>query len=79
MLWLWLIVTVILFAVSMFALGYIDDVDKVGLFWCAFLGSLFWPIVLTAVLIFGPFVGFYWLGDRKRKQRLEKKESADNK
>lgn len=77
--WLWLIIAVILFAISMFALGYLDDNDKGALFWGAFFGSLLWPIIFTAVLIFGPFVGFYWLGERKRKQRLEKENSTKNK
>lgn len=77
--WLWLIIAVILFAISMFALGYLDVNDKGALFWCALCGSLLWPIIFTTVLIFGPFVGFYWLGERKRKQRLEKEKSTKNK
>lgn len=75
MFWLWLIVAAILFAISMFVLGYLDDPDTVGLFWCGFLGSLLWPLVLTAVLIFGPFYGLFWLGGRKRQQHEQDKKS----
>lgn len=69
MFWLWLIGAAILFAISMFVLGYLDDPDKA---WPAFIGSLLWPIVLTA----SPFVVFYYLGNRKR---LQKEKSTTNK
>ena len=72
--WLYLIVAVILFAVGMFVLGYADmnfD-EKVGLFWVGFIAILLWPLVITAVVIFGPFAGLFWLGDRRREKRNAK-------
>ncbi len=71
--WLWLIVAIILLAVGLYILGRFDfGVDTAGVFWCIFLGSLFWPLVLTAVIIFGPFVGLYVLGVRQREKKAEK-------
>ena len=80
MFWLWLIVAIVLFAVATYSIGRfdLDEGDPVGLMWLCFIGSLLWPLVLTAVIIAGPFVGLFWLGDRKR-EKLKKKESADNK
>ena len=82
MFWLWLIVAIVLFAVATYSIGRfdLDGGDPVGLLWLCFIGSLLWPLVLTAVIIAGPFVGLFWLGDRKReKLDFKKKESADNK
>ena len=78
MFWLWLIVAIILFAVSTYSIGRFDlgDGDPVGMFWLGFLGSLLWPLVLLAVSIAGPFFGLFWLGDHKR-QKLE--EAAKDK
>ena len=77
MFWLWLIVAVLLIAVGSYNLGWYDfDGDEVGIFWIIFFGALFWPAVLVAVMIVGPFWGLYWLGDRARQK---KKESTDNK
>lgn len=70
MFWLWLIVAIVLFAVATYSIGRfdLDDGDPVGLFWISFFASLFWPIVLIAVIIVGPFYGLYWLGDRAREK-----------
>jgi hypothetical protein len=78
MFWLWLIVAIVLFAVSTYSIGRfdLDEGDPVGLLGVCFVGSLLWPLVLTAVIIAGPFVGLFWLGDRKR-QKLE--EAAKDK
>jgi hypothetical protein len=74
--WIWLIVAIILLAVGLYILGRFDfGDDAFGLFWCVFLGSWLWPLVLTAIVIFGPFVGLYVLGVRQR----EKKEITMNK
>ncbi len=68
--WIWLIVAIILLAVGFYVLGRFDfGNDTFGIFWCIFLGSLFWPMVLTAVIIFGPFVGLYVLGVRQRNKK----------
>lgn len=80
MFWLWLIIAIVLFAVSTYCIGRfdLDGGDPAGLLWVCFLGSLGWPLVLTAVILAGPFFGLFWLGDRKR-EKLEKEKSADNK
>jgi uncharacterized BrkB/YihY/UPF0761 family membrane protein len=83
MFWLWLIVAILLIAVGSYVIGRLDsdhwDVDeKIGLFWAIFFGSLFWPAVLLAVMIVGPYWGLYWLGDRRRRQ-LKKEKSTSNK
>ena len=83
MFWLWLIVTILCMAIGSYVVGRLDsdhaDADeKLGLFWAIFLGSLFWPFVLLAVMVVGPFFGLFWLGDRKR-QKLKKEKSTDNK
>jgi chromate transport protein ChrA len=80
MFWLWLIVAIVFIAIGSYVNGRLDiDVDeKLGIFWMVFIGSLLWPLVLTAVIIIGPFFGLFWLGDRKR-EKLEKEKSTDNK
>jgi hypothetical protein len=80
MFWLWLIVTIVIISVGMYVLGVLDwDEDqKLGLFWAIFIGSLLWPLVITATVIVGPFAGLFWLGNRKR-EKLEKEKSTDNK
>jgi len=78
MFWLWLIFAIVLFAISTYCIGRFDNSDPVGLFWLYFIGSLLWPLVLTAVVIAGPFFGLFWLGDRKR-EKLKKEESTKNK
>ena len=77
---LWLIVAILFIAVGSYVIGALDtDIDsKFGIFWAVFIGSLAWPLVPTAVIIAGPFFGLFWLGDRKR-QKLEKEKSTDNK
>lgn len=73
---LWLIVFMLLFAISMYIIGRLEggnEDDKFTLSGTAFVGSLLWPIVLTAVIIFGPFIGMYLLGERHREKRKEKK------
>lgn len=74
--WLWLIGAVLFFAIGMFALGYADvhDDEKIILFWGGFFAVLFWPLVLAAVTVFGPFVGFFWLGTRYRDKRNAKSD-----
>jgi len=73
MFWLWFIVACICLAVGLYIVGRLeaDEDSKIGLFWCIFLGSLIWPAVLAVVISFGPFVGFYWLGERQRKKKKE--------
>jgi hypothetical protein len=79
MFWLWLIIAIVLIAIGSYVIGAIDGPDdRVGLFWIVLIVSLLWPFVLAAVIITGPFFGLFWLGDRKR-QKLEKEKSTDNK
>ena len=80
MVWLWLIVAITIISVGVYVLGVLDwdEDDKLGLFWAIFLGSLAWPLVLTAAVIIGPFAGLFWLGHRKRK-KLKKEKSTTNK
>ena len=76
--WLWLIVSVLLFAVGVYVLGTLDwnEDDKIGLMGVVFFGALLWPLILAIVILGGPFGGLYWLGQRKRKQ---KEKSTKNK
>jgi multisubunit Na+/H+ antiporter MnhC subunit len=68
--WIWLIVAIILLAAGLYVFGRFDfGDDTFGLFWCVILGSLLWPLVLTAIVIFGPFVGVYALGVRHRNKK----------
>jgi chromate transport protein ChrA len=80
MFWLWLIVAITIISVGVYVLGMLDwdEDDKLGLFWAIFIGSLLWPLVLTAAVIIGPFAGLFWLGHRKR-EKLEKEKSTTNK
>ena len=76
--WLWLIIAVVLFAVSTYCIGRfdLDGGDPAGLLWLSFICSLLWPLALGIVVVAGPFAGLFWLGDRKRKQ---KEKSTTNK
>jgi len=67
---LWLIVAIVLFAIGTYSIGRfnLSDDDPAGMLWLCFLGSLLWPLVLIAVAIAGPFIGLFWLGDRKREK-----------
>jgi hypothetical protein len=78
--WLWLIIAVVLFAVSTYCIGRLDldGGDPAGLLWLSFICSLLWPIVLAVVIVGGPFAGLFWLGDRKR-EKLKKEKSTANK
>ena len=82
MFWLWLIVAILLIAVGSYFLGTLDESEdnKVGIFWMIVIGSALWPLVLTAVIIIGPFFGLFWLGDRNReKRKAAAKAAAENK
>ena len=76
MFWLWLIVAVVLFAVGSYCIGRFDigDGEAAGPLWTCLLGSLLWPGVLGVVVIAGPSIGLFWLGERKRK----KKQASDS-
>jgi chromate transport protein ChrA len=80
MFWLWLIVAILLIAIGVYVLGTLDwDEDqKFGLFWIIFICSVLWPLALGMVVVAGPFVGLFWLGNRKR-EKLKKEKSTDNK
>ena len=79
--WIWLFVAIALFGFGMYKLGLVDinEDEKFALFWIIGLVVILWPIALGLIVVFGPFVGLFWLGDRKRQQRLEKEKSTKNK
>lgn len=77
--WLWFIIALIFLAVGLYALGrWETHEDKGSIFGAIFLISMFWPIVLAAVIIFGPFVGLYFLGEYQREKK-NKENSTKNK
>ena len=80
MFWLWLIVALLIIAIGSYRVGMLDwDEDqKLNLFWCIAIGSLVWPLVLALAIVIGPFIGLYWLGDRRRRQ-LEEAAKETNK
>ena len=80
MFWLWLIVALLIIAIGSYRVGMLDwDEDqKLNLFWCIAIGSLVWPVVLALVIIVGPFIGLYCLGDRRLRQ-LEEAAKETNK
>lgn len=71
--WLWLIIAVIIFAVSMYLIGrYLADENEQGaIVFTAIVGSLLWPLLLAAAIVFGPFFGLYFLGT-KRAEKAKK-------
>lgn len=77
MFWLYLIVAASLFGFGMYKLGLVDinEDEKFGLFWVIGLISVLWPLALALIVVFGPFVGLFWLGDRKRQQREQNKKT----
>ncbi len=71
--WLWLIIAIIVLATSLYALGRWDtNEDKLALFWAIFFASIFWPIILAVVVVFGPFAGLFWLGEYQREKKAKK-------
>lgn len=72
--WLWLIIAVIIFAVSMYLIGrYLsDENDQGAIFGAAVVVSFAWPLVVTAIIIFGPFVGLYYIGAKRAEKTKEK-------
>ncbi len=76
--WLWMIISVLLFAAGSYILGTLDanEDDKIGLLGIVLFGALLWPLILAIVIVVGPFVGLFWLGQRKR---MQKEKSTKNK
>jgi hypothetical protein len=77
MLGLWLIVAVVLFAIAVYTIARSTEIsvsEREGFLMTGFAGSLLWPGVLTVVIVGVPFFGLFWLGDRKRREQLEKKK-----
>jgi hypothetical protein len=77
MLGLWLIGSVVFFAIAVYTIGRSNEIlygERFGFLIFGFIGSLFWPGFLTIIIVVGPFFGLFWLGDRKRREQLEKKE-----
>ena len=76
MFWSWLIVAILIIAIGAYVMGALswDDDVKVGVSWVILFGALLWPFVLASVIIVGPLVGLFWLGDRRR-QKLEEERN----
>ena len=72
--WLWLIIAIIIFAVSMYLIGrYLADESEVGGFiTAAVIGSLLWPVILVAVIVLGPFFGLFYMGAKRAEKAKEK-------
>ena len=49
-----------------------NDIIKTGV-----TAAFFWPFLLVIGVIIGPFIGFYYLGERKRK-KIKAKKAVDN-
>lgn len=77
MFWLYLIIAVALLGFGVYRLGVVDmaDHDREGLVWIIGFVAIGWPVVLAGVIVFGPFVGLYALGVRKRNARKAAKEA----
>ena len=71
---LWLIITIIIFAVSMYLIGrYLaDEPDANSFMWVAGFASILWPLVLTAAVIIGPFFGLFYVGAKRAEKAKEK-------
>lgn len=78
MVWLWLIVAIIIFAVSMYLIGrYLSDENEQGaIVFTAIIGSLLWPVILVAAIVLGPFFGLYFLGTKRAEKAKEKKKDS---
>ena len=78
--WIWLFVALALFGFGMYKLGLADinEDEKFGVFWIIGIVSVLWPIALALIIVFGPFVGLFWLGHRKR-ERLDQEKTTKNK
>lgn len=74
---LWLIGTLLSMATGVYILGTLDwnEDEKVALGWPILFGSLLWPVLLCGAIAAGPFVGLFWLGDRRRKAKKAKKNN----
>lgn len=80
MTWLisWAIGAIILFAVFCYIAGRFADADDGealgGIFFVAFASSILWPIIITGLIVFGPFYGLYKYGAHRSKIAAEKKK-----
>jgi antibiotic biosynthesis monooxygenase (ABM) superfamily enzyme len=72
--WVWLIVSIITFSISLYIIGKSEDKDRDNWIGPALMISALWPLILVFVILLGPFVGFYWLGVVHRKKKKEKSE-----
>ena len=72
--WLWLIIAIIIFAVSMYLIGrYLADESEVGGFiTAAVIGSLLWPVIVVAAIVLGPFFGLFYMGAKRAEKAKEK-------
>lgn len=70
----WAVVALIMFGLCSYAIGAENSEDIGGLFFFAFVLSLFWPIVVALLIIFGPFYFLYKLGKKRARIEKEKKQ-----
>lgn len=73
----WAVVALIMFGLCSYSIGSVreeDGDDIAGLFFFAFVLSLFWPIVFALFIIFGPFYFLYKLGKKRARIEQEKKQ-----
>jgi uncharacterized membrane protein len=79
--YIWLIVAALMYAIWTYATGRSeppqDKGDLGGMFFFGLVLSLFWPICLALLIVFGPFVGLHELGKRHRKTAEHKKKMWD--
>jgi uncharacterized BrkB/YihY/UPF0761 family membrane protein len=78
MFWLWFFVFILIVSVGAYIVGTLDwhDDERIGIAWAIGIGALFWPLALAILILFGPFVGLFLLGDRRRRR---KEDSSKNK
>ena len=72
---IWLVIAIIIFAVSSYAIGRVSETDGdvvSGMFTAAFFGSLLWPLLVTLLIVVGPFYIPYKLGTVHHKKAVER-------
>jgi hypothetical protein len=71
MLTVYLLGVVILGAFCAYRLGQADERTRDEIVGVLFFVAVFWPFVLVMALAIGPFYGFYYLGERNKRKRIQ--------